>query len=198
MDTKRPNSADEWTLAELGDRVVQALSEGYEQAASRRVRAIPNQRTIRYYTTLGLLSKPLAWRGRTALYGRRHLMEIVAIKRLQAKGLSLAQIQQRLAGIGQRNLEKIANLPTCPPAPPSPPPTAERRRDTAFWKTGTRPPASPPADEPPLPRLQGLHLARSVQLILLEGRGLSPGQEARLRRAAQPLLNELRNMGLLE
>ena len=38
-------------------------------------------------------------RGRTALYGLRHLLQLVAIKRLQAKGYTLEQVQQALEGL---------------------------------------------------------------------------------------------------
>ncbi len=54
--------------------------------------------TIRYYTTLGLIDRALEMRGRTALYGPRHLLQLVAIKKLQAKGQALAEVQRTLAG----------------------------------------------------------------------------------------------------
>jgi hypothetical protein len=79
-----------WTLDELGARVALALAVGYDGQANGRVREVPDGRTIRYYTTLGLIDRPAAMRGRTALYGVRHLLQLTAIKRLQARGLSLA------------------------------------------------------------------------------------------------------------
>lgn len=100
-----------WTIDELGDRAARALTVDYDGPPNGRVRDVPDLRTIRYYTTLGLLDRPAEMRGRTALYGRRHLMQIVAIKRLQAKGMSLAEIQQRLVGITQQALRRLARLP---------------------------------------------------------------------------------------
>src|SRR4051794_26899981 len=88
-----------WTIDELGSRVALALSVDYDGQASGRVREVPDRRTIRYYTTLGLIDRPAEWRGRTALYGRRHLLQLVAIKRLQARGLALAELQQQLLGL---------------------------------------------------------------------------------------------------
>ena len=76
-----------------------ALAVDYAGQASGRVRDVPDRRTIRYYTTLGLIDRPAAMRGRTALYGLRHLLQLAAIKRLQAHGLSLAEVQQRLVGL---------------------------------------------------------------------------------------------------
>jgi len=85
---------------------------GYTPAASARVRDVPDTRAIRYYTTLGLIDRPASMEGRTALYGKRHVMQLVAIKRLQATGLTLAEVQSRLTGLPNAALSKIAKLPT--------------------------------------------------------------------------------------
>ena len=83
----------------------------YNGQPSGRVREVPDARTIRYYTTLGILDRPLEMRGRTAYYGRRHLLQLVAIKRLQAQGMSLTEIQQRLTGASDKALRRWAALP---------------------------------------------------------------------------------------
>src|SRR4051812_9272161 len=108
MTTER--TGELWTIDELGSRVALALSVDYDGQASGRVRDVPDQRTIRYYTTLGLIDRPAQMRGRTALYHRRHLLQLVAIKRLQTQGLTIAQIQEQLLGLPDRALEKIARL----------------------------------------------------------------------------------------
>jgi hypothetical protein len=74
----------QWTIRELAAEVAAQL-ERYDAADNGQVRAVPDERSIRYYTTLGLIDRPAAMRGRTALYGRRHLAQLVAIKRLQAR-----------------------------------------------------------------------------------------------------------------
>src|SRR5947199_5115022 len=102
-------NAPPWTIDELGAQVALALSVDYEGAGSGRVRDVPDRRTIRYYTTLGLIDRPAAFRGRTALYGRRHLLQLTAIKRLQARGLSLTDVQARLVGLTGSALEKLAD-----------------------------------------------------------------------------------------
>ena len=100
------------TIGELAFAVQQALAESsYAGQASGRVREVPDLRTIRYYTTIGLLDKPAEMRGRTAYYGRRHLLQLVAIKRLQAEGKSLVEIQMALAAAGESTLAKWAALP---------------------------------------------------------------------------------------
>jgi DNA-binding transcriptional MerR regulator len=107
-----------WTLGELTARVAAALAVGYRGQSSGRVRDLPDQRAIRWYTTLGLVDRPSAMRGRTALYGRRHLLQLVAIKRLQAAGRSLAEVQQELAASSDERLERLADLPATAAAPP--------------------------------------------------------------------------------
>ena len=49
-----------------------------------RVRDVPNERLVRWYVTVGLVDPPLSRRGRVARYGRRHLLQLVAVKRRQA------------------------------------------------------------------------------------------------------------------
>src|SRR4051794_39713701 len=134
------HDASVWTLDELSTRAALALAVDYAGAPNGRVRDVPDVRTIRYYTTLGLLDRPGELRGRTALYGRRHLMQLVAIKRLQTQGLTLRQVQERLLGLADRELEAIARLPDeagTAGAAPTPAPAAPRR---AFW---TAAPAAP-------------------------------------------------------
>jgi DNA-binding transcriptional MerR regulator len=71
-----------------------------------RVSAVPDIRTIRYYTSLGLLDRPRI-EGREARYSRRHVMQLVAIKALQAESLPLARIQERLYGMTDVELEAL-------------------------------------------------------------------------------------------
>jgi DNA-binding transcriptional MerR regulator len=142
-----------WTLDELAERVGAALSVDYDGPASRRVREVPDQRAIRYYTTIGLVDRPAAMRGRTALYSRRHLLQLVAIKRLQAGGLSLARIQRELAGATEEQLEHVASIPPTHeparasvegevvPAAAALTTSAPAAPCRAFWK---QPPAPPP------------------------------------------------------
>src|SRR6266540_2086585 len=112
-----------WTLDELTERVGAALSVGYDGQPSGRVRDLPDQRAIRWYTTIGLVDRPAATRGRTAMYGPRHLLQLVAIKRLQARGLSLVAIQAELAGATDAQLARVAQVAeAAPPAAPTPPP----------------------------------------------------------------------------
>jgi DNA-binding transcriptional MerR regulator len=184
-----------WTLDELSARVALSLSVGYEGQASGRVREVPDRRTIRYYTTLGLLDRPTL-RGRTALYSRRHLAQLVAIKRLQARGLSLAEAQARLLGLADRKLAELAQLPAGgEDAPPAEEPAEAGRRGQAFWAAAPGPAAA--AVEPAPRALTGVALAEGVTLLLDAGRAPDEHDLEAVRAAAAPLLRLLRARRLL-
>ena len=99
-----------WTLDELTERVGAALSVGYHGQPSGRVRDLPAGRAIRWYTPIGRVDRPAAIPGRTAMYGPRHLLQLVAIKRLQAQGRSLVAIQAELAGATDAQLARVARV----------------------------------------------------------------------------------------
>src|SRR5437762_7891129 len=109
--------APSWTIDELTAAVGAALAEGYGGPPNGRVRDAPDRRTIRYYTTLGLIDRPAEMRGRMALYGRRHMLQLVAIKQLQARGRSLAEVQGALAGQTDKALAQVAGLAGSGPEP---------------------------------------------------------------------------------
>jgi DNA-binding transcriptional MerR regulator len=88
--------------------------------ANGRVRDVPNERLVRWYVTVGLVDPPLSRRGRVARYGRRHLLQLVAVKRRQAEGRSLAEIQAELAGATNEALAVVARIPDTWPAPEAP------------------------------------------------------------------------------
>jgi DNA-binding transcriptional MerR regulator len=173
-----------YRIDELAEAAAIALVAVGAVPPSARVSALPDRRMLRYYTTLGLLDRPLESRGRTAYYGRRHLLQIVAIKRLQAGGATLADVQARLAGATTADLERIADLPATdgvvsPPAP--------ARRE--FWRA---PPAPAPA---PIP--VAVRLGPSVTLVVDATRPLTDADHDALRAAAAPVLDHLTARGLL-
>jgi DNA-binding transcriptional MerR regulator len=89
---------------------------------------VPNERLVRWYVTVGLVDPPLSRRGRVAQYGPRHLLQLVAVKRRQAEGRSLAEIQAELAGATDEALAAVARVPDILPAPEGPGPAPAR-----FW-----------------------------------------------------------------
>jgi DNA-binding transcriptional MerR regulator len=191
--------ANLWTIDQLCAQAAVALSVDYAGQGNGQVRDLPDLRTIRYYTTLGLIDRPAAMRGRTALYGRRHLLQLVAIKRLQAKGHTLAELQRQLLGLSDSELAAIARLPANGDAPQSLP----QRRTESFWN---QPPApvSEIEDRPSIVEpqssilpLQGVRLGDDVTILLVPARPLDNDDLEAIRNVAAPLLKLLDKRRLL-
>jgi DNA-binding transcriptional MerR regulator len=206
-----------WTLDELAERVDAALAVDYPGQSSGRVRAVPDRRAIRWYTTIGLIDRPVAHRGRTALYGPRHLLQLVAVKRLQADGMPLVAIQQELAGATDAQLTRVANLPSARDGAPTgiPRGVAGRARRAEFWRQppsaltpATVTAAATPdpvartdaaelaAPAAPVSTLNGVRLGEGAILLLEPGKELDAADLHAILDAAQPLLAVLRDRGL--
>jgi DNA-binding transcriptional MerR regulator len=71
-----------------------------------RVAPAPDARGVRYYQGIGVLDRPLRYDGRRAVYGFRHLLQLLAVKQLQQEGHPLHLIQQSLAGRPTATLEQ--------------------------------------------------------------------------------------------
>jgi DNA-binding transcriptional MerR regulator len=185
-----------------------------------QVRAIPDDRTVRYYATIGLLGRPNAMRGRTALYGPKHVAQVVAIKRLQAMGRSLSEIQTLWPTLDDRTLARMSGveLPEAGKAPAraefwkrEPHATgglaaedprgevgdAAVERDGAPVDGGVVPAdaAAVPMTAPRAPAVElRMELAPSIVLslsVIDESVAITPADIRALRAAAAPLLAEL-------
>ncbi|MDY7101188.1 MAG: MerR family transcriptional regulator [Actinomycetota bacterium] len=176
--------------------------------------AAPTERTLRYYRTLGLLDPPVSHRGRTALYGERHVLQVLAIKRLQADDVALGDIQQRLVGRTDRELAAIGAVattatraasaearprqPVPQPTPRQPAPAGPTHRSAAFWAATPAPvdeDTTPAEDTTPV--LAAVELAPGVHLSFPAGRMPTTADGAAVTAAAHQLLDELRARGLL-
>ena len=188
----------ELTIRELASTAAEAVAAAEVRGASRRVTALPDERTIRWYSTIGLLDRPIGNRGRIALYGERHVLKLVAIKRRQAEGRTLTEIQEELVGATDRTLRRIAGVPV--PHPPAAAPRAVPLAASAV-ASAAAPPASPgeasgrrfwreqPAPAPAPHLLTGLELGAGVVLLLP---GSPDAQDIdSIRAAARPLLDLL-------
>ncbi len=213
-----------WTLDQLVGLVGSALSTDYDGAVNGRVREMPDRRTVRWYTSIGLVDRPGVMRGRSALYGTRQLLQLVAVKRRQAAGRSLAQIQQELAGATDATLGEIAQIPAAvlagqsgaapDPAPPvrhrfwlqpasSPDPSrGATAQDTAAVPGRPAEPVQEAADpdecaaSPAI--LHGVRLADGLTLLLPADAPAPTGADlAAVRAAAQPLVETLVQRGLM-
>ena len=158
-----------WTIIELAEHAAAALTADGSAQVSGRVRDLPNARLIRWYSTIGLVDPPLGRRGRTALYGPRHLLQLVAVKRRQAAGRSIAEIQLELAAATDATLERIAALPTDHVSAPQ---TDAPRQGTA------RPSTSGLRDDTSVQHADGTHAPDSTAPQAVE-RATSTGRHAK-------------------
>lgn len=166
---------DRWTLDELVAEVAARLGESGVEQGSNRVRDVPDRRTVRYYTTLGLVDGPDERSGKVGLYGERQLLQLLAIKRLQAHGETLATIQARLLGLSTQRLRAIAEAA----------PEARRGREV-------------PAAAPPVGVMQGVSIGDSVIVMLQGKRALTREDLEAIEAASAPLLRVLRARHLIE
>jgi hypothetical protein len=202
-------------MDELVERVREALAAEYPGAPNGRVRDVPDRRAIRWYTTIGLIDRPLGMRGRTALYGPRHLQQLVAIKRRQAEGRSLAQIQAEFTWLTPGGLSDASRVPEHLLTADGPPPDAPGAARHRFW---TDRPTIDPADVPmpvpapvpvPAPASAPVHRVtetaapvHGVSLgggaILLLPHPVADRDRAEIAAAAAPLLDLLETRGLID
>jgi DNA-binding transcriptional MerR regulator len=197
-----------WTIGELAELAAAALAADPAPPVNGRITPVPNDRLIRWYRTVGLVDPPLSRTGRIASYGRRHLLQLVAVKRRQADGAPLAQIQAELIGAPDAYLESVAKLPepggpgtartaatarTEPPGQPAPADEFWRRRPASHGAAATAASLQP---DSAAEFVHGIRLAPGVLLVLdADAPGLVPAAAAAIRSAAAPLIETLTRYG---
>ena len=181
-----------WTINELVEEVERRIA-ALPKPQNGQVRAVPDDRTIRYYGTIGLLDRPVAMRGRTALYTKKHAAQIVAIKRLQTMGRSLAEIQAVWPTLDDATLSRMSGVEL----PGTSAKAKAARKD--FWKEAPAP-APTPASRPlptPVPAVTPAELRVelapnvSLSIALSDDIAISRADVAAIRAAAAPLIAEL-------
>jgi DNA-binding transcriptional MerR regulator len=138
--------AAEFSLEELAAAAGRLLRRLDLRPGDGRVAGTPDERSIRFYQTAGLVDRPARYDGRRAVYGFRHLVQLLAVKRLQQEGHPLALIQRALAGRGTEELEGALEQPRT--------------------RTQTRPPARDAEARPPVRSLVAVELEPGVMLTI--------------------------------
>ncbi len=185
------NTKSHMTLNELAAETAAAL--GDLDQASGRVSEVPSVRTIRFYSTHGLLDRPLEFKGRTAIYGVRHLHQLVAIKRLQARGLGLEEIQARVIGASDKELAKLSEVEWN---------TVKSTNEVVRSNFWTDIPDDTVSESAPIAEeigIEALRLDEGVVLLIDKlKRDLHPDDIAAMHVAAGPLLKLLRSRNLID
>ena len=187
-----------WTINELVEEVERRIA-ALPKPQNGQVRAVPDDRTIRYYGTIGLIDRPAAMRGRTALYNRKHVAQVVAIKRLQTMGRSLAEIQALWPTLDDATLSRMSGIEH---AASGSKPRATRKE---FWKKAPARDVDREVDrgEPATPAVRPAAAARpaelrvelapnvSLSIAMSDDLAISLADVAAIRAAAAPLIAEL-------
>lgn len=94
-------------VKELADAAEQILKETGSSQEKGTVTEYPNERTIRFYITEGLLPPSEMKQGAASVFGYPHLLTLLVIKQLQSDGLPISIIRQLVAGKTLTELEQI-------------------------------------------------------------------------------------------
>ncbi|KXK00637.1 MAG: hypothetical protein UZ17_ACD001002157 [Acidobacteria bacterium OLB17] len=94
-------------VRELADAAEQALKEIGSSQEKGTVTEYPNERTIRFYITEGLLPPSEIKQGAASVFGYSHLLTLLAIKQLQSDGLPISIIRQLVIGKTVAELEEL-------------------------------------------------------------------------------------------
>lgn len=94
-----------WSLRDLAGLAGALLEASNIVPVNAAVRALPGERTIRFYVARGLVSPPEG-RGTAATYGYRHLLQVLAIKLRQMEGATLESLGKELSELAGDMLER--------------------------------------------------------------------------------------------
>jgi DNA-binding transcriptional MerR regulator len=94
-------------VKELADAAERFLREAGPTQGKGTVAEYPNERTVRYYISTGLLTSATEKRGLRSVFGYEHLLKLLTIKKLQADGLPISLIKDLISDKTIEDLEKL-------------------------------------------------------------------------------------------
>lgn len=91
-------------LSMAAERILKQLHQGQSK---NTVSDFPNERTIRFYLSEGLLPTSKKKRGQSTVFGYLHLVSLLVIKKLQSEGLPISVIKSLIPGKSVSELERL-------------------------------------------------------------------------------------------
>jgi DNA-binding transcriptional MerR regulator len=91
-------------FAQTGSRILSQLDLEQERGT---VTSVPDERTIRYYLSEGLIQSPGEKQGTASVFGYLNLLQLVAVKKLQAEHLPIRKIRELVADKTESELETL-------------------------------------------------------------------------------------------
>jgi DNA-binding transcriptional MerR regulator len=89
------------------DRIVSGLDLEQERGT---VTVVPDERTIRYYLAEGLIQAPEEKRGTASVFSYLNLLQVVAVKKLQAEHFPIRKIRELVEGKSEQELEALLGI----------------------------------------------------------------------------------------
>jgi DNA-binding transcriptional MerR regulator len=94
-------------FARVSEEVLSEL--GIEQGRGT-VCLVPDERTIRYYLAEGLIQAADEKQGTASVFSYKHLLQLVAVKKLQAEHLPIRKIRELVTGKDEQQLESLLGV----------------------------------------------------------------------------------------
>jgi len=94
-------------FAQTAERILSELDLEQERGT---VTNVPDERTIRYYLAEGLIQPPEEKQGTASVFGYMNLLQLVAVKKLQAEHLPIRKIRELVAGKSEQELETLLGV----------------------------------------------------------------------------------------
>jgi DNA-binding transcriptional MerR regulator len=163
---------------------------GLEQARGT-VTSVPDERTIRYYMTEGLIQTPGEKQGTASLFSYLNLLQLLTVKKLQAEHLPIRKIRELVAGKSEQELEMLLGVGSVAPK-------KSRETDAKRYLESLLAPESAAfpietAAAPPPPAPQMIDQTASWQRVEIE-----PGLELHIRSDYSPPPTSGKTKSLLE
>src|ERR1044072_2947029 len=133
-------------FARVGEQILAEM--GFEQARGT-VTSVPDERTIRYYMTEGLIQTPGERQGTASVFNYLNLLQLLTVKKLQAEHLPIRKIRELVAGKSEPELEVMLGVRGTGGKKTE----AKQYLETLLASAPSRPP-SQPLDAAPAPPLQ--------------------------------------------
>ena len=92
-------------LADEAERLLRATGGIAQERGT--VSEIPDERTVRFYLGEGLIEPTDERQGSASVYGYRHLLQLLVVKKLQAEHLAIKKIRELVTGLDNSELESL-------------------------------------------------------------------------------------------
>jgi len=170
-------------FARVGEQILAEM--GLEQERGT-VTSVPDERTIRYYMTEGLIQTPGERQGTASVFGYLNLLQLLSVKKLQAEHLPIRKIRELVAGKSEQELEIMLGVRGTGGRKTE----AKQYLETLLASAPSRPLSQPLDAAAPAPPQTSSHSWQRVEL--------EPGLELHVRSDYSPPATGARTRSLLE